>query len=261
MFTHLNLQPSRSHGADFTRVRMWALEGQSARYRQTAVFSDCYMPEVSALLSRRCSNYMGRARTVQEVAGSSEQVARVVVKVPLVFHRVRCQSVASSPDDRFSYFEAKTMPEFKKDSMFHTFVFVPSYFDYVRVRNWCGKSDLDFLEVCEYTKDKDVAKARDHFFHGETHFMLYTERVHFYRRFAVKGIRHLVFYQLPQHPHFFAELCNMLQSSDRKGKANMSVTVLYTKYDAQRLAAVVGSSRARIMVSGEKSVHMFVAGN
>ena len=88
--------------------------------------------------------------------------------------------------NRFSYFTNKIMPEFKKDHMFHTAVVVPSYFDYVRVRNWFSKSDLDFLEICEYTKDKKVAKARDHFFHGDTHFLLYTERVHFFRRLALK---------------------------------------------------------------------------
>ena len=86
----------------------------------------------------------------------------------------------------------KVMPEFKKDLMYHTLVFVPSYFDFVRLRNWFHKSDLDFGDICEYTKDKRIAEYRDQFFHGEKHFLIYTERSHFYRRFAIKGIRHLV---------------------------------------------------------------------
>lgn len=99
----------------------------------------------------------------------------------LLIFRFETASISASPSDRFDYFTSRVMPEFKKDVMYHTAVFVPSYFDYVRARNWFNKSDLDYLEICEYTKDRKIAKARDLFFHGETHFMLYTERVHFFR--------------------------------------------------------------------------------
>ena len=44
------------------------------------------------------------------------------------------------------------MPEFQKDLMYHTLIFIPSYFDYVRIRNWSASADLDFAEICEYTK-------------------------------------------------------------------------------------------------------------
>ena len=149
--------------------------------------------------------------------------------------------------------------------MFHTCIFIPSYFDYVKVRNWFNKSDLDFLEVCEYTKDKKIAKARDLFFHSEVHFLLYTERIHFYRRLLLKGIRHLIFYQLPQYPNFFSEICNFMQiaNQNRKGGSdgNMTCTVLYGKYDALRLSPVVGTDRAKHMMKAEKNVHMFVAGS
>lgn len=45
-----------------------------------------------------------------------------------------------------------------------------------------------------------MAKARDEFYHNEKHFMLYTERAHFYKRYRLKGIRHLVFFQPPMYP-------------------------------------------------------------
>lgn len=40
--------------------------------------------------------------------------------------------------------------------------------------------------------------------------------------------------------------------------SNMTVTVLYTKYDAQQLAAIVGTDRAGKMLQSEKHVHMLV---
>ena len=41
----------------------------------------------------------------------------------------------------------------------------------------------------------------------------------------------------------------------------MTITVLYSKYDAQRLAGALGSKRAAQMVKAEKKVHVFVAGS
>ena len=71
-----------------------------------------------------------------------------------------------------------------------------------------------------------------------------------------------IFYQLPHYPHFFSELCNLLQTvyQNRKGGSdgNMSCTVLYSKYDASRLSGVAGTAKASRMISGEKNVHMFV---
>ena len=69
-----------------------------------------------------------------------------------MFHRFDTSSPLKSADDRFDYFVNKVMPEFQKDLMYHTLIFVPSYFDYVRIRNWCTGADLDFAEICEYTK-------------------------------------------------------------------------------------------------------------
>ena len=114
-----------------------------------------------------------------------------------------------------------------------TMIFIPSYFDYVRVRNFLKKreveDDIDFVKLseyvsireikliapiypfrmilppsffvnfppkifgildtamltsllCRYTNNKMTTKARQRFANGETDFMLFTERAHFYRR-------------------------------------------------------------------------------
>ena len=77
----------------------------------------------------------------------------------------------------------------------------------------------------------------------------------------MRGIKHIIFYGLPQYPHFYHELCNMIKDPKRRADSeNATCTVMYSKYDAQRLAEVVGSSRASLMVNSEKLVHMFVTG-
>lgn len=58
-----------------------------------------------------------------------------------------------------------------------------------------------------------MARARDMFYHSQVQFLLYSERFHFFRRPVIKGIRHIVFYQPPTLPHFYSEMCNLMQVS------------------------------------------------
>ena len=62
-------------------------------------------------------------------------------------------------------------------------------------------------------KETQVAVARSDFFKGTSPLLLYTERYHFYKRPTIKGVRHIVFYDLPTYPHFFPEMCNMMTVS------------------------------------------------
>lgn len=144
------------------------------------------------------------------------------------------------------------------------------------------------FQACEYTPDGKLAQVRERFFLGKKKILLYTERLHFYRRFTIKGIRHIVFYQLPSYPHFYAELINLLQvlehaikkshavlmsfsicffgvlkdayqSKKNRGDHSQTCSVLYSSYDAPRLAGTVGSQRASQMLTSDQSVHMFVS--
>jgi len=73
----------------------------------------------------------------------------------------------------------------------------------------------------------------------------------------LKKIRHLIFYALPNYPQFFADICNMYRTAQQ---ADASCLILFSKLDAYKLAACVGTERARHMVAGGKNVYMFVTG-
>jgi len=254
----LNRQPKSDHGVDFSRVRSWCLDGHSRLYRQSVLLSNVPFPELSSLWNSSCTNYAGRRRSCNPVPGSGA-LSTVLSEVPLVWHRVDVSSLKESVEGRMKYFTEKVMPRFKGDGMDHTLVFVPSYFDFVKIRNWFKSSDLDFSEISEYSKDARIAKARDEFYHNEKHFLLYTERAHFYRRFRLKGVRHLIIYQPPSFPGVFTDLANMLRTTFQNPRggsdANMSITILHTRYDVARLNLCVGSENARNMLSSEKSIH------
>lgn len=80
-------------------------------------------------------------------------------------------------------------------------------------------------------------------------------------RFSIRGIHNLIFYGLPSYSHFYSEVCNMLAAGGQAGDASWTCTVLYCRYDAHKLSAVVGAPRAAQMLRSDKPVHLFVTGS
>ncbi|OAD58335.1 Digestive organ expansion factor like protein [Eufriesea mexicana] len=262
VFNHLHLQPKDFHGTDFSRVRSWSVNGWSKYYRQTLIFSSIHVPEIYGIFNKKCYNYSGKVKIVNPV--SSGSICQVVVQVPQVFHRFETTSHSHALEYRMEFFLTKVLAQYKDRIMNHTLIFVPSYFDFVKLRNYFKKEEYSFVQICEYSKDAKVARARDMFFHSDAHFLLYSERFHFFRRIRVKGIRHIIFYAPPTFHQFYTEMCNLMQEGNQNprsgSESNMTVTVLYCKYDIMQLSAIVGTERANKMLVSEKSVHMLMTG-
>ncbi|KAJ7299000.1 hypothetical protein O6H91_Y328500 [Diphasiastrum complanatum] len=131
-------------------------------------------------------------------------------------------------------------------------VFMRSYFDFVRLRNFLKAQNSSFCLLGEYTKQSDISRARAWFFHGKRKILLYTERAHFYHRYQIRGIHDLIFYSLPDHANFYSEIVNMLEGVD-----NPSCTVLFSQFDKMQLERIVGSSRAEKLLSSKNRTFMF----
>ncbi|KAG8584310.1 hypothetical protein GDO81_008771 [Engystomops pustulosus] len=259
LMSHLNLQPKEPHGVDFSRVRMWCLTNWSKYYRQTLLFSSLQDPQINSIFNKHCFNYSGQvAVRNMPMTGS---ICQVMVQLPHVFQRLEADDLLSVIDTRFQFFIDKILPQYRDAVMSHTLIYVPSYFDYVRIRNYFTKEDLNFTHICEYTEKGGVSRARHLFVKGDRRFLVVTERFHFYKRYTLKGIKNLIFYELPTYPHFYSEMCNMMKASNTGEEATWTCTVLYSKYDAQKLAAVVGAERAAQMLQSGKNVHLFVTGD
>ncbi|RVE50077.1 hypothetical protein evm_005283 [Chilo suppressalis] len=260
---HFHLQPKKTHDTDFSRVRMWAVNGWSKYYRQTLIFSGVSLPELKSVFNKKCQNYAGKVVVENPVETGSIQ--QVLLQVPQVFHRFKSESPLASVEARFEYFIKEILPKQRDPLMSHTLIYVPSYFDYVQIRNYFKKEDIGFVQICEYSKDSKIARARDMFFHTEAHFLLYSERVHFFRRFRIKGIRHIIFYQPPTYPHFYSEICNLMQECNQNkyggSECNMSVTVLYSQYDAPRVASILGVKRLTSALHDDQRVHVYMTGD
>ncbi|XP_060919842.1 U3 small nucleolar RNA-associated protein 25 homolog [Labrus mixtus] len=254
---HMNLQPLDSHGVDFSRVRMWNLNNWARHYRQTLVFSSIQDPQINNILTKQCANYRGQIATKNMPKTGS--ISLVLVQVPHVFQMFPSDSFMDH-DARFQFFLDKVLPQYRDSVMSHTLIYIPSYFDYVRVRNFMKKEEINFTSICEYSSKSEVSRARHFFQKGDKQFLLFTERFHFYKRYAIKGIQNLIFYGLPSFPHFYSEVCNMLATGDQGESASWTCTALYSRYDAQKLAAITGAQRAGQMLHSNKPVHLFITG-
>ncbi|XP_057337963.1 U3 small nucleolar RNA-associated protein 25 homolog [Microplitis mediator] len=263
ILNHLHLQPKElDHGTDFSRVRSWAVNGWAKYYRQTLIFSGVHLPEIHSVFNKFCHNYAGKIKVMNPVSNGS--ICQVVVQLQQVFYKVDAANYQQAIDARFDFFVNKILPQYKDSIMNHTLIFVPSYFDYVKLRNYFKKEDLNFVQICEYSKDAKIARARDMFFHSDAHYLVYSERFHFFRRITVKGIRHLIFYAPPTFSNFYSEMCNFMHEANQNPRAgsdnNMTVTTLYSKYDNMQLAAILGTERTSKMIASDKKIHMVMTG-
>lgn len=150
IFNHMHLQPKNSHGTDFSRVRTWSLNGWAKYYRQTLIFSSLILPEINSIFNKRCFNYAGKVKIVNLI--QSGCIGQVVVQVPHIFQKFECQNAPEAIDTRYDFFIRKILPQQKESLMKQTLIFIPSYFDYVRIRNFLKKEDIGFVQICEYSK-------------------------------------------------------------------------------------------------------------
>ncbi|KAI8621569.1 digestive organ expansion factor [Chytriomyces sp. MP71] len=251
IFNHLNLTPKSAHDCDFARIKNWYLDGRAPLLRQSVILSQFIAPEMNALMTKLCKNIDGRVKVTEQYQGS---VGEVIVQIPQMFHRIACPSLKDIDDTRFQHFVNKVVPTLKRSGMDQkgTLIFIPSYFDYVRVRNYFRErhSDLEVGELCEYTSNSDISRARGAFFHGKIPILLMTERFHFFRRYKIRGCKHLVFYQLPEYARFYSELLNTIDVG-----MDSSCSAVYSVYDRFRMERVVGTDRISKMM--EKETFMF----
>ncbi|TYH68688.1 hypothetical protein ES332_D05G004100v1 [Gossypium tomentosum] len=219
----LNHIPSKQHGTNVMRIRPWYLDGFARFYRQTIILGYYLNPDMNALFNHHCVNYQGKVKSVREHRGV---LPKVLSQVRQIYERFDASSIADVDDARLEYFEKKVFPKIKDSDQGGIMLFASSYFEFVRLRNFLKSQNASFCLLGDYTNQKDISRARVWFFEGKRKIMLYTERIHFYRRYKIRGIRNLIIYSLPERKEFYYEIVNMLEGSD-----DLACTVLFSQYD------------------------------
>lgn len=159
-FAVLNALPSATHDTDFSRVREWNLAGLAKYFRQTIVFSSYMEADITHLMRKLCFNAAGGMLVRGTYAGS---ITRVVPTVRQAFQRITPTSLADADEARFAFFSARILPELMSgiaddagSVRAHTLIYVPSYFDYVRLRNLLDAKELEFVTCSECVKKRTL---------------------------------------------------------------------------------------------------------
>jgi len=261
VFKHLNLIPKDPHGCDFGRVRDWYLDGNARYLRQTIVLSAYGSPELNSLFNQHMLNIGGRVKTQPEYPGVMGDLG---LQVRQTFTRFDAPAPADDPEARFKFFKTVIIPVVLRNKVNGggVLVFISSYFDFVRVRNYLNTLDLSFGAISEETPAPDVTRARSHFMTGRHPVLLYTERAHHFRRYELQGVREIVFYSLPENQTFYKEIAGgFLLKSIGEGKVEAErckARVMFSKWDAMKLERVVGTTRVKVMCNDVGDTFEFV---
>ena len=261
----LNKDPLNNNGTDFSRVRNYLLEGQGARWRQLIVSTKFWDPVLLSTFKRFGKSLSGQVKVRRKIRDGDASISRVLVPIKQVFQKIPTGTFAQQSKARVDYFVKNLWPQLQKNDQKHTLVFIPSYFDFCSLRNALLKLEQKhlFVSVTEYSRGTEIGRGRARFLQGRKPLMLYTGRAHYFHRHAIKGVHNLVVLGLPEHPEFYADLVNVIQTGndmddvDQNQNRETSCLTLFTKYEAHALERIVGSSNASRMVSSPNSAFMF----
>ena len=261
---HLNLQPKDAHGCDFSRVRSWYLDDHAKYIRQTIVLSAYLTPKINTLYNKHMRNVAGRLKYTPDY--TSGLIESLSYGIKQTFLRFESPSHLTDPDARFKYFSSTIMPSVMRlpkplEGGPGVLVFIPSYLDFVRIRNSLVDTEISFASISEYTDATDVRKARSHFMNGKHSLLLYTGRAHHFHRYNIRGVKRVVFYGVPENPLFYEEVLGFIGKSIERAeisRAEAGVRVCFSKWERMELERIVGGKRVGKMVGDRGDVFDFV---
>jgi U3 small nucleolar RNA-associated protein 25 len=186
------------------------------------------------------------------------------------FTRFTSQTPPSDPDARFKFFHSAILPQVTRlvestppdtSGGPGILIFIPSYLDFVRVRNSLVDSNFSYASISEYTDATDVRKARSHFMSGRHSVLLYTGRAHHFHRYNIRAVKRVVFYGVPENPRHYDEVVGSIgKTLDRAEAERREVWVkcAFSKWEMQALERVVGSKRVAKMIGDRGDTFDFV---
>lgn len=265
IFDHLNKIPQEQHDTDFGRVRLWYINEQAKLFRQTMIFTKYVSPTANALINNKCQNMSGRWKNHHFIEPNQSSIGKLGLKIRQIFQRIDlgATSILEESDFRFKFFTSVIIPSIVKSTGYEDgiLVYIPDYADFIRVRNYMKeKTTIIFGDINEYSNQKQLNSNRALFQHGRAKVLLYTERLHHFRRYEIKGVKSVVFYQPPTNPEFYSEVVRFIAKSAALGTTDLNISTvrtIYSKLDGISLERIVGTKRAAILTHGQNEVYEF----
>lgn len=258
VFSRMNLTPKNPHDCDFSRVREWYLDEKAKYLRQTILLSAYATPEMVALFNKSCHNVAGKLRTKHEYSGI---ISSLRIHIRQVFTRVGVSDFMQDSKQRLEHFANGLLPRLTRGAQNEGILVVaPSYTDFVLLRNYLESNNHSYVSLSEYTLPSRISRGRTFFADSRAKIMLYSARLHHYRRYGIKGARTVLFYGLPDNPTFYQEFVRGLARTVKEHQIDpdlLKVHVLFSKWDALKLERIVGTRRMASLIEGNDDTHEF----
>lgn len=265
IFHHINKIPQQQHNADFSRIRIWSINDQSKFLRQTLIFTKYLTPFANSLINGKCLNLEGRYKNKRIIGIENSAITQIGLKIRQIFQRLDLPNLSSvdEPDFRFRFFINTIIPTIVKSIGYDDgiLIYIPEYTDYIRVRNYLSeKTTILFGDINEYSNQKQLTSNRSLFQHLKYKVLLYTERLHHFRRYEIKGVKSIIFYKPPTNPEFYYEVVRFIGNTVFLGNADMNISTVkcvYSKLDSLSLERLVGTQRAAVLTHGQSDTYEF----
>lgn len=260
---YVNKIPKEFHDADFSRIRMWSINDQAHLLRQNLVFSEYQSPNINNITTTKSFNLAGKMKFKAVINNDNCIMNSIGLKLKQIFHRFESPSPMSDPDTRFKFFINTILPSLTRTTSYEDglLIYIPSYYDYLRVKNhMMDHTKLTFGSIDEYCSQALLSRTRAAFASGKIKVLLYTERLHYFRRFEMGGVKNLLMYGLPSNPIFYKELARFIGKSVFKGEADLDLSfmkVMYSKWDATVLERIIGRQRAPVLCNSPNEMFEF----
>lgn len=245
----INLIPVSARETDFSRIRDVYLNEQAPFCRQTILLSEYMNRDLNILFNKYCKNFRGRIKTRKKL---NDCLRKVALPIRQLFRRFPVDSLKDEDEKRFEFFRDNVFNHHHRNHDRQTLIFISSYFDFVRVRNYLRSKKIIFASCDEYSDKKMIDRGKSYFATGRIRYMLVTERFLYFRRHKLKGFTDLIMYSLPENPQFYPDLMNMLKST-----AEQSAVIMFDKYDSFALERIVGTQRCVRLLSSPEETFLF----
>uniref|UniRef100_A0A0K0EJT1 U3 small nucleolar RNA-associated protein 25 homolog n=1 Tax=Strongyloides stercoralis TaxID=6248 RepID=A0A0K0EJT1_STRER len=247
ILNNLNTKPDDISYVDITRIRNVFLNDQGKAMRQTLMFSRYDSAEMRSAFIKSSYNYSGYVTITKIPSGLLDKID---VPVCQQISRIKITNPCEDQSTRFKFFVDNIYPKLEKG----TLIFIPSYYDFVQIKAHFVANNKRFAELSEYSPENKINSAKIQFSHGLKAICLMTERFHYYNRYLIKGIKCLIFYQLPLNPHFFEQMINMSEL-----ETPLTTKILFSDIDSIRLGNIYGSSMTKQLIKSEKNYHVMLS--
>ncbi|CEF67992.1 Digestive organ expansion factor homolog [Strongyloides ratti] len=247
ILNNLNTQPDDISYVDITRIRNVFLNNQAKAIRQTLMFSRYDSAEMKSAFIKSSYNYSGYITITEKSNGILNDIE---VPVSQQINRIKITNPCEDQSVRFKFFVENIYPKLEKG----TLIFIPSYYDFVQVKAHFVANNKRFAELNEYSPENKINSSKIQFSHGLKSVCLMTERFHYYNRYLIKGIKCLIFYQLPLNPHFFTQMINMSEL-----ETPLTTKIVFSDVDSIRLCNIYGNNMTKQLIKSEKNYHAMLS--